>query len=94
MAKGLSPFTRISLLITELNSNRVEDLGNTQRCDLAHHAARMIEDVEDPVHKESAKEIETGATALLAEIRGGRFSEAENQRSQLVTSCKRLKSLL
>ncbi len=94
MAKGLSPFTRIALLVTELNSNRIEDLTDTARCDLARHTARMIEDVDDPAHKELAREIETGATALLSEIRAGQLSEAENQRSQLVSACKRLKDLL
>jgi hypothetical protein len=94
MAQALSPFTRVTLLITELNSNRIEDLSDTSRCDIAHHTAKLIEDVENPSHKDQAREIESGGRALVAEIVAGQFVEAENQRSQMVTSCKRLKNLL
>lgn len=94
MARTLSPFTRISLLITELNSNRIEDLGKTERCDLARHTARLIEDVEEPSHVEMARNIDASAAVLLAEIGHGRFEAAEAQRTNLVATCKSLKDLL
>ena len=94
MARTLSPFTRITLLINELNGNRIEDLGDRSKCDLAHHTARLMDDIEEPGQHEQAVGIDAAGHTLLTEISAGRLNEAETRRSHLVSACKRLKDLL
>jgi hypothetical protein len=94
MASSLSPFTRITLLISELKGNKVEDLADVKRCDLAHHTAKLHEGFESAEQKETAHQIGEQSRLLLSWIREGEFVKAEEERQILLSSCKRLKDLL
>lgn len=94
MARSLSPFTRITLLITDLNSNKIEDLADVKKCDLLHHTAKLHEEIEDPAHKESAVIIGEQGKSLLSLITEGDLNKAEDERRVLLASCKELKKLL
>ncbi|HEX8175644.1 MAG TPA: hypothetical protein VF543_11050 [Pyrinomonadaceae bacterium] len=94
MARSLSPFTRLTLLISELKGNKIEDLADVRRCDLAHHTAKLHEEFDDMAQKESAGQIEEQSKSLLSRIQEGELAKAEEERQILLTSCKRLKDLL
>lgn len=94
MARDLSPFTRLTLLISELRGRKLEDLTDVKKCDLAHHAAKLKAELSGTQHQAEADEVEQLAVALLSRIRGGAPSEAEEGRQELLLSCRRLKDLL
>jgi hypothetical protein len=93
MARSLSPFTRLTLLISELKGNKIEDLADVRKCDLAHHTAKLHEEF-DGVQKETACQIAEQSRSLLSRIQEGELVKAEEERQILLTSCKRLKDLL
>ena len=94
MARSLSPFTRITLLISELNSNKIEDLTDVKKCDLLHHTAKLHEEIEDSSQKASAVEIGEQGKVLFSSIKSGELGKAETQRQTLISACKDLKNLL
>ena len=94
MARSLSPFTRLTLLISELKGNKLEDLADVRKCDLAHHTARLDEEFDDLTQKEAAGQIGEQGRALLSLIQEGELAKAEAGRQDLLSSCKRLKDLL
>ena len=94
MARSLSPFTRITLLISELKSNKIEDLTDVKKCDLLHHTAKLHEVITDSSQKESALVIGEQGQQLFSSIQSGEFAKAETQRQTLVSACKQLKELL
>lgn len=94
MTRSLSPFTRLTLLISELKGNKIEDLANVTKCDLAHHTAKLDEEFDDLNQKETAGEIGVQARLLLSLIQAGELGKAEDGRQLLLSSCKRLKALL
>jgi hypothetical protein len=94
MARTLSPFTRITLLINELNSNKIEALADVKKCDLLHHTSKLHEEIDDLGQKESAVEIGEQGKSLLSLIKNGELASAETERQTLVASCKKLKDLL
>jgi hypothetical protein len=94
MTRDLSPFTRLTLLISELKGNKIEDLADVKRCDLAHHTAKLGEEFNDAQQKETAGQIDEQGRLLLTWIRDGEMSKAEEGRQALLSSCKRLKDLL
>jgi hypothetical protein len=94
MARSLSPFTRLTLLISELKNIKIEDLTDVKKCDLAHHTARLHEEIADPDRKENAFEIGEQGKFVLSLIGEGALVKAENERQTLLTSCKKLKDLL
>jgi hypothetical protein len=94
MARSLSPFTRLTLLISELKGNKIEDLADVKKCDLAHHTARLREEFEESEHKETAGQIGEQGGLLLSLIREGELAKAEDGRQVLLSTCKRLKDLL
>ena len=94
MARTLSPFTRITLLLGELNSNKIQDLADVKKCDLLHHTAKLFEEIEDAGQKQSAVEIGEQGKALFSLIQTGDLAKAEESRQTLITSCKKLKDLL
>ena len=93
MTRSLSPFTRLTLLISELRGHRLEDLIDVKKCDLAHHVAKLRAEFTGTPHQGAAGEVEQLAGVLLSRIRGGEPS-AEEGRQELLTSCRRLKDLL
>ncbi|HEX8144647.1 MAG TPA: hypothetical protein VF553_18915 [Pyrinomonadaceae bacterium] len=94
MARDLSPFTRLTLLISELKGNKVEDLADVKKCDLAHHTAKLHEEFDELKQRETAGEIEEQSRLMLSWIRAGELGKAEEGRQALISSCKRLKDLL
>ena len=94
MTRDLSPFTRLTLLVSELRGHKLEDLTDVKKCDLAHHAAKLRAELSGTPHQEAADEVEQQAVALLSRIRGGEPSGAEEGRQELISSCRRLKDLL
>ena len=94
MTRDLSPFTRLTLLINELKGNKIEDLANVQKCDLAHHTAKLHEEFDDTKQRETAGQIGEQGRLLLSWIRDGELAKAEEGRQALLSSCKRLKDLL
>jgi hypothetical protein len=94
MARDLSPFTRLTLLISELKGSRLEELTDVRKCDLAHHAGKLRGEFSGTPHQGAAERVEQEAAALLSDIRGGRPERAEEGRQELISSCKRLKDLL
>lgn len=94
MARDLSPFTRLTLLISELRGRKLEDLTDVKKCDLAHHAAKLRGEFSGTPQQGAADEVEQLAGVLLSRIRGGEPSHAEEGRQELLSSCKRLKDLL
>ena len=94
MARSLSPFTRLTLLISELKGNKLEDLADVRKCDLAHHTAKLHEEFDDSTRKEAAGQIGEQGQALLSWIQEGELVKAEAGRQDLLSSCKRLKDLL
>ena len=94
MARTLTPFTRLTLMITEMNSNRIEDLANPTRCDLTHHFAALNEEFSSTDHKEQAALIGEQGAVLVASIKSGDFAKAEIEKETLIASCKKLKDLV
>lgn len=94
MARSLSPFTRITLLISELNGTKIEDLTDVKKCDLLHHTAKLHEEIEDSAQKASAVEIGEQGKSLFSSIKSGELGQAETQRETLISACKKLKALL
>jgi hypothetical protein len=94
MARSLSPFTRLTLLISELKGNNLEDLMDAKKCDLAHHTAKLHEEIEDSKQKEAATQIGLQGKTLLSLIREGELLKAEEGRQVLLSSCKSLKDQL
>jgi hypothetical protein len=94
MARSLSPFTRLTLLISELKGNKIEDLADVKKCDLAHHTAKLHEELDEPAHKETAGRIGEQGGLLLSLIREGELVKAEEGRQVLLSTCKSLKDLL
>lgn len=94
MARDLSPFTRLTLLISELKGSPLEELTDVKKCDLAHHAGKLKGEFAGTPHQGEADRVEQEATALLSSIRGGETGRAEEGRQELISSCKRLKDLL
>ncbi len=94
MARSLSPFTRITLLINDLNAHKVEDLADVTKCDLLHHTAKLHEEIENSAHKQSAVTIGEQGKTLLSSIQSGNLAKAEGERNTLLASCKQLKRLI
>ena len=94
MARDLSPFTRLTLLISELKGNKLEDLANVKKCDLAHHAMKLQQEFNNTPQKGLADQIEESSTSLLTFIGSGDSVKAEERRQALITSCRSLKDEL
>ena len=93
MARSLSPFTRLTLLVSELNNNKLENLLDPTKCDLLHNTSKLFEEIENPAQRESALQIGEQGKILFALIKDGNLAQAETERQALVTSCKKLKDL-
>lgn len=94
MPRDLSPFTRLTVLISELKGSKLEDLTDARKCDLAHHAAKLKGEFSGTPHQEVADQVEQEAGALLSYVKGGETGRAEEGRQALIASCKRLKDVL
>lgn len=94
MARSLSPFTRLTLLVNELNSNKLEDLTDVKKCDLIHHTAALHEEIADAGQKESAMQIAEQGRTLFSSITAKDFVKAEEDRQILIANCKKLKDLV
>lgn len=94
MTRELSSFTRLTLLISELNGNKIEDLSDVKKCDLTHHAAKLQQEFDDTPQKDLAHQISIRSTSLLASIGSGELVKAEEWRMALISSCRRLKDKL
>ena len=94
MGRSLSPFTRLTLLVNELNSNKIEDLTDVKKCDLIHHTASLHEEITDASQKESAMQIAEQGKLLFASLTAKDFVKAEEDRKILVSNCKKLKDLV
>lgn len=94
MARTLSPFTRLTLLVSELNNNKLENLLDKTKCDLVHHTEHLAEEIADTSQKESALQIAAQGKLLFSLIQSGDLAQAESERQTLITSCKKLKNLL
>lgn len=94
MSRSLNPFTRLTLLVSELNNHKLENLLDPTKCDLIHHTANLSEEIQDSAHKESAVQIGEQGQLLFDLIKAGNFAAAQTQRQTLITACKKLKNLL
>jgi hypothetical protein len=94
MARSLSPFTRLTLLVSELNGNKLENLIDVKKCDLLHHTAKLFEEIENVEMKQSAVEIGEQGKVLFDLIQNGDLAAAGTARDTLITACKKLKDLL
>jgi hypothetical protein len=94
LPRDLSPFTRLTLLVSELRGRKLEELTDVTKCDLAHHAAKLKGEFSGTPHQGAAEQVEQEAAALLSYVRGGETARAEEGRQALISSCKRLKDLL
>ena len=94
MTRDLSPFTRLTLLVSELKGRKLEELTDVKKCDLAHHASKLRAELSGTAHEGAAGEVERLAGVLLSRIRGGEPSSAEEGRRELISSCRSLKDLL
>lgn len=94
MSRDLSPFTRLTLLISELRGSKLEDLTDVKKCDLAHHAGKLKGEFSGTPHQGAADQVEQQARDLLSYVQGGETGRAEAGRQELLSSCKRLKDLL
>jgi len=94
MARSLTPFTRLTLLIGELKNRRIEDLTDATKCDLAHHTASLRMDLEAIELGASASRIEDEGRSVLEFIRQGENGKAEAARDVLLQSCRQLKDQL
>lgn len=94
MARSLSPFTRLTLLISELKGNRLENLTDVTKCDLAHHAAQLEQEFADTPQKGVVEQIGEQSRSLLSWIRAGESVKAEEGRQALISSCRTLKDQL
>lgn len=93
MTRDLSPFTRLTLLITELKGTKIEDLADVKKCDLAHHTAKLDAEFEGQ-QKDAASLIGEQGRLLLSWIQEGELVKAEAGRQALLSSCKSLKDSL
>ena len=94
MARSFSPFTRLTLLVSELNGNKLEDLTDVTKCDLVYHTSKLHEGIEDSEQKASALEIGEQGKILFSSIKAGQMAKAEDERRTLIANCKRLKDLV
>ncbi|MEO6391321.1 MAG: hypothetical protein ABIP75_05670 [Pyrinomonadaceae bacterium] len=94
MGRSLSPFTRLTLLMSELKGLPIEDLIDVKKCDLAHHVEHLPEELESDEQKAIAVQISEQGTALLASIHSGNLAGAEGERKTLIATCRKLKDLL
>ena len=94
MPRDLSPFTRLTVLISELRGSKLEELADVRKCDLAHHASKLKGEFSGTPHQEAADQVEQESRALLTYVKGGETGRAEEGRQALLSSCKRLKDLL
>ncbi len=94
MARDLSPFTRLTLLISELRGRKLQEFTDVTKCDLAHHAGKLKGEFSGTTHQAAADRVERQARDLLFYVKGGETERAEEGRQELLSSCKRLKDLL
>lgn len=94
MPRDLSPFTRLTLLISELRGSKLEDLTDVRKCDLAHHTGKLKVEFSGTPLQGAAEQVEQQARDLLSDVKGGETGRAEAGRQELLSSCKRLKDLL
>ena len=94
MARDLSPFTRLTLLISDLRGSKIEELADVKKCDLAHHAGKLKVEFSGTPHQAAAEQVGQEAAALLSDIKAGETARAEAGRQALLSSCKKLKDLL
>ena len=94
MARTLSPFTRLTLLVSELNNTKLENLLDVTKCDLVHHTEHLADEIGDATHKESAQQIASQGKLLFSLIQSGDLAQAEIERQTLIASCKKLKDLV
>jgi hypothetical protein len=94
MARSLSAFTRLTLLIGELKDRRIEDLADVTKCDLAHHTASLRTEFATMEHGDAASRIDDEGRSVLDLIREGETGKAEAVRDLLLQSCRQLKDQL
>jgi hypothetical protein len=94
MGGSFNPYTRIVLLISELKGNKLADLADVKKCDLAHHAATLRAELEQTPQKGLVDQIAEQAASLLSWIKDGESAKAEEGRLALISSCKMLKDQL
>lgn len=94
MSRSFSPFTRLTLLVSELKSRQLEDLTDVTKCDLLYHTGKLHEGIEDAAHRESALAIGEQGKTLYDRIKAGDTAQAEQARETLIESCKKLKDLV
>jgi hypothetical protein len=80
--------------MSELKNNKIENFLDVTKCDLAHHAAQLQSDFEDPNQVELAGTISAQSGSLLELIRAGQLTQAEDERKSLLGTCRKLKDLL
>lgn len=94
MGRNLTPFSRVTILLTSLRSTKLEDLLDVTKCDLLYHTSKLAEEIEDVSHKEAAHQISQQGQTLFETLTTGNLSQAKIEQEALITSCKNLKNLL
>lgn len=94
MSRTFSPFTRLTLLVSELKGNQLENLTDVTKCDLLYHTSKVHEGITDEAQKASAMEIGEQGKALFSSIKAGDMEKAETERETLIAACKKLKDLV
>lgn len=94
MGRSFTPFTRITLLLSEVKDRKIAELADTTKCDLLYHAEKLSEEIEDSAQQELVGQISEQSKNLLAELKANNLEKAEEIRQILVSDCKKLKDLL
>jgi hypothetical protein len=94
MGRSFTPFTRITLLLSEVKDRKINELADTTKCDLLYHTEKLSEEVEDSAQKELIGKISEQSKNLLAELKSNNLEKAEEVRQIIVSDCKKLKDLL
>lgn len=94
MGSSLTPFSRITILLTELNGTKLEDLLDVTKCDLVYHTSKLSEEIEDASHKELASQLTQQAKTLIETIASGDLALAKTKHQSVISACKNLKRLL
>jgi hypothetical protein len=94
MGRSFTPFTRITLLLSEIRDRKIEELSDATKCDLLYHTGKLTEELVDPEQKQLSIDMTAQSEKLLAEIDSKDLVNAELSRQTLVQTTKKLKDLL
>lgn len=93
MGRSFTPFTRLTLLVSELKSLPLTELTNTTKCDLLYHTGKLHEGIAAD-HAAAANEIGELGKTLFASVTAGDMTKAATDRDALLEASKKLRDLV